>query len=145
MSDGLVTSTVPPIRIAAERSRQPLGLIIAAASLAGVFAVGLLHLDRLPISMCALKFATGCPCPTCGTTRAFGRLFARDWAGAVAMNPLAVFAALLVGLWGLADLALLPMGRALSVSLSPRSARVCRWAALALILANWFYLIAAGR
>jgi Protein of unknown function (DUF2752) len=107
--------------------------------------VGLLHLDRLPISMCALKFATGCPCPTCGTTRAFGRLFARDWAGAVWMNPLAMLAALLVGLWGLADLALLPLGRALSVSLSPRSARLCRWVVGILILANWLYLIAVGR
>ncbi len=107
--------------------------------------MGLLHLDRLPISVCALKFTTGCPCPTCGTTRAFGRLFARDWAGALAMNPLAICAAALIGLWGLADLALLPLGRALSVSLSPGSARLCRWLALTLILANWVYLIAVGR
>ena len=124
---------------------QPLGALAACATGAGIVAVGLLHLDRLPISVCALKFATGCPCPTCGTTRVLGRLFAGDVVGAMTMNPLAALAVFLVALWGLADLVLLPWGRALSVSLSAGSARLARWCAVALVLSNWIYLIAAGR
>jgi len=124
---------------------QPLGALATLATGAGIAAVGLLHVDRLPISMCALKFATGCPCPTCGTTRAFGRLFTGDLSGAVAMNPLATAIVFLVALWGLADLVLLPWGRVLSVSLSAGSARLVRWGALALVLSNWIYLIAVGR
>jgi hypothetical protein len=140
------SSTRPhALRVAAVAAGQPLGALMASATAAGVAAVGLFHLDRLPISMCALKFATGCPCPTCGTTRAFGRLFAGDVAGATRMNPLATAAVFLVALWGLADLVLLPWGRALSISLSVGSTRVARWGALALLLSNWVYLIAAGR
>lgn len=132
-------------RVAFVAATQPIGALAASATAAGIAAVGFLHLDRLPLSLCALKFATGCPCPTCGTTRAFGRLFAGDVAGALRMNPLATVAAFLVALWGLADLALLSRGRALSISLSAGSARVARWSGLALLLANWIYLIAVGR
>jgi hypothetical protein len=111
----------------------------------GVALVGLLHLDRLPLSVCFLKAATGCPCPTCGTTRALGRLFARDPMGAFSMNPLAIVGAVVVVLWGAADLVLWPWGRALSLEVSPGVARVGRFAAVALVLANWAYLIAVGR
>jgi hypothetical protein len=137
-------STTPFVRVAAVAG-QPLGALAACATTAGIAAVGLLHLDRLPVSMCALKFATGCPCPTCGTTRAFGRLFAGDLGGAIRMNPLATAAVFLVMLWGLSDLALRPWGRALSISMSVGSVRLARWVAFALLLANWIYLIAAGR
>lgn len=138
-------ASLTPVRVEAVAAGQPLGALATLATGAGIVAVGLLHLDRLPISMCALKFATGCPCPTCGTTRAFGRLFAGDVAGAIAMNPLATAAVFLVALWGLADLVLLPWGRVLSVSLSAGSARLARWGAVALVLSNWIYLIAVGR
>jgi hypothetical protein len=138
-------TTPQAIRVVAAAAGQPLGALAASATAAGIAAVGLLHLDRLPLSMCALKLATGCPCPTCGTTRAFGRLFAGDVAGALRMNPLATAGVFLVAVWGLADLVLLPWGRALSISLSAGSTRVARWGALALLLSNWIYLIAAGR
>jgi hypothetical protein len=145
MSADLVASPAPAVRVTASRGRQPLGLLIAAAGAVGTLAVGLLHLDRLPISMCGLKFATGCPCPTCGSTRAVGRLFLGDWRGAFAMNPMTTAGALVVALWGLADLVLVPWGRSLSISLSPGSARVCRWAVALVVLANWVYLVAVGR
>lgn len=138
-------TTPQAVRVAAVAARQPLGALTASATAVGIGAVGLFHLDRLPVSMCALKFATGCPCPTCGTTRAFARLFAGDVAGAMRMNPLATAAVFVVALWGLADLVLLPWGRALSISLSAGSVRVARWAVLALVLSNWIYLVAAGR
>ena len=132
-------------RLTAPAGRAPIGLLLAGSTAVGVALVGLLHLDRLPINVCFFKVVTGCPCPTCGATRAFGRLFAMDALGALSMNPLVALGALAVALWGAADLALWPWGRALSLELSPRASRVTRAVAVALILVNWAYLIAAGR
>ncbi len=134
-----------PTRLTAPAGRTPLGLFLAGSCAVGVALVGLLHLDHLPISVCFFKFATGCQCPTCGATRAFVRLFARDPLGALAMNPLVTLGALAIALWGAADLMLWPWGRALSLQVSPGVARVLRFAVVAAILANWAYLIAAGR
>ncbi len=134
-----------PTRLTAPAGRAPLGLFLAGSGVVGAALVGVLHLDRLPVSVCFFKLATGCPCPTCGATRAFGRLFARDPLGALAMNPLVTIGALVIALWGAADLMLWPWGRALSLQVSPGVARVVRFAAVAVILANWAYLIAAGR
>jgi Protein of unknown function (DUF2752) len=132
-------------RLTAPSGRAPLGLFLAGSCAVGVALVGLLHLDRLPVSVCFFKIATGCPCPTCGATRAFGRLFACDPMGALAMNPLVTLGASLIALWGVADMTLWPWGRALSLEVSPGVARVLRFAVVAAILANWAYLIAAGR
>ena len=67
-------------------------------------AVALLHLDRLPFALCVFRGLTGLPCPTCGSTRAVGRLAALDLAGALAMNPLTTLAAAGVVGWAVADL-----------------------------------------
>jgi hypothetical protein len=107
--------------------------------------VGLLHLDRLPVALCYLKAFTGLPCPTCGSTRALGRLFALDLPGAFAMNPLMTLAAIVVALWAAADLALLPRRRALGLEVAPRLGFALRVAAVVVILANWIYLLATGR
>jgi hypothetical protein len=123
----------------------PLGAILAGALLLVALAVGLLGLDRLPFTACTFKALTGWPCLSCGSTRAFGRLFALDLGGAVAMNPLAGIAALGMFAWGLVDLALLPGGRCLSVSVSPAFARALRVLAVLAAIANWAWLIATGR
>jgi hypothetical protein len=73
------------------------------------------------------------------------RLFTSDVGGALAMNPLATLAVLLILIWAVADLALLARGRALGVEVSPGLATVLRVAAVALLLANWAYLVVAGR
>jgi hypothetical protein len=133
-----------PLRLVA-RAGPPLGLIFGACGLLATIAVGLLHLDRMPFSLCYLKLITGLPCPTCGSTRALGRLFALDAPGAFAMNPLAAFAVALLVAWAAADLALLPRGRALGIEVKPRLGSVLRAAAVVAITANWAYLILAGR
>jgi hypothetical protein len=108
-------------------------------------AVWLLRLDRIPLTFCLFKAFTGLPCPTCGSTRALGRLFALDFAGALRMNPFTTVAAVVIAGWALADLALLPRRRALGLEVSPRLGFALRVGALLVFVANWVYLVAAGR
>jgi hypothetical protein len=133
------------IRVKAVPGALPLGAVLAAIGGAAALAVGLLHLDRLPVTLCLMKATTGWPCLTCGSTRALGLLLTGDLYGALALNPLAVLVAVAVTLWGVADALLLPRRSALSVELSPALGRIARVAAFALLGANWLYLIAAGR
>ena len=123
----------------------PLGAIFGAIVAAGVAAVGVLHLDRLPFPVCYLKALTGLPCPTCGTTRAMARLFALDLGGAFVMNPLATMVALGIVAWAVVDLLLLMRGRPWSFRVSPAAGTVLRVGAVLLVFANWVYLIAVGR
>jgi hypothetical protein len=132
-------------RLSAAPGRPPLGAIFGAIGVLAGAAVAVLHLDRLPVVLCVFKGLTGLPCPTCGSTRALGRLAVFDLAGAVAMNPLATLAFGLVAVWALVDLVLLPRRRALSLEVEPRLAWRLRIAVLALFLANWVYLLATRR
>jgi uncharacterized protein DUF2752 len=136
---------VPAFRFAAPAGRLPLGAIFGGLALLGGIAVDLLHLDRLGFTVCFLKAFTGVPCPTCGATRAAGRLAHADLAGALAMNPLVTLVLLALMSWAVVDLALLVRGRALDLSVSPAVARVLRGAAMAAIVVNWAYLVAVGR
>jgi len=123
----------------------PVGLALGLCAAAAIAVVGLFPLDRLPFSVCLFKAVTGLPCLTCGTTRALGRLVRLDLAGALAMNPLTTLGIFGLVPWALADLALLPWGRAVSLDLSPGAARVARITVVAAALANWAWLVVAGR
>ncbi len=138
-------ASAPVLRLYSAPGGVPIGAIFAGIGVAGCLAVGLLHLDRLPVNFCMFKRLTGLPCPTCGSTRTFGRLFALDLPGALAMNPLAALGALGLLAWGLTDLALMLRGRSLVLSASPRLARVLRLGAVVAIALNWVYLIALHR
>jgi hypothetical protein len=127
------------------REGPPLGLIFGGIGALAALAVGLLHLDRLPIALCYVKLMTRLPCPTCGSTRALGRLFALDVPGALFMNPGTTLAAFAILLWAAADLALVPQKRALGLELSPRAGRVLRIAVVAGVVANWAFLLSTGR
>jgi hypothetical protein len=133
------------VRLVTIPGATPLGLVFLACGVVIALAVGVLHLDHLPVAFCAFKAITGLPCLTCGTTRAFGQLFRLDLPGALAMNPLSASVALAMVPWGVADLALLPRDRALSLKVSPRVAPFLRVAAIAVVAANWAYLIVVGR
>jgi hypothetical protein len=133
------------VRLAARAGAPPLGAIFGAIGLLAAAAVWLLRLDRLPLTFCLFKGFTGLPCPTCGSTRALGHLFALDFGGAFRMNPFTTLAALVIAAWALADLALLPRRQALGLEVSPRLAFALRVGALCLFVANWVYLVAAGR
>jgi hypothetical protein len=140
-----LTRRRPLVRVTARPGAPPLGAILGGIGLLGGLAVSLLGLDRLPFAVCLFKSLSGLPCPTCGSTRAVARLFARDPAGALAMNPLTTLGALAVAAWALADLVLLPRGRALSVELEPRLASLVRAGVILAFLLNWAYLLAVGR
>ncbi len=133
------------VRLYARDGAPPMGLVFGAIGVVAGVAVSVLHLDRLPMVLCLFKALTGLPCPTCGSTRAFGRLFAGDLAGALAMNPLTTVGAATVLAWALVDLALLPRRRALALEVRPRTAFVLRVAALVAFLLNWVFLLAVRR
>ena len=133
-----------PVRFTAVRGGRPMGAILAGCGLLGGAAVLLLHLDRLPFPVCLFKQMTGLPCLSCGGTRAVGQLVRLHLETALSLNPLVTLLAAVVLVWGAVDAALLPSGRALGLVLSPAAARAARVAAVALLIANWVYLVVAG-
>jgi hypothetical protein len=133
------------VRFTAVPEAVPLGAILAGIGVLAAAAVGLLHLDALPFTFCVFKLTTGLPCLTCGSTRALGRLVHGDLYGAWLMNPLAASGLLALVPWAAADLLLMIRGRALGVELAPAATRAARVAVVAAALANWAYLVAAGR
>ena len=135
----------PPLRLLAKAGAPPLGAILGGIGLFGGLAVSFLHLDRLPFSVCVFKNLTGLPCPTCGSTRAVGRLFAFDLAGALAMNPLTSLGVALIAVWAVGDLLLLVRGRALAIEVEPRLAARLRITLVLAFALNWIYLLAARR
>ncbi len=146
-ADAAVTAgaALPLARLNTVPGGLPLGAILAGMGVLAAVAVGLLHLDALPITVCFFKLATGFPCATCGTTRALGRLFHGDVAGAFGMNPLAAAGALALLPWAAADLLLMTRRKALRLELGPAGARAARVALVAAVVVNWAYLVAAGR
>jgi hypothetical protein len=100
-------------------------------------------LDGLAVRLCLLKLLTGIPCPTCGSTRALGRLAALDLTGALSFNPAVTF------LW--LALVVLSVSRLLTGRPRRPTARLlgrCRWqlgaGLAAVLLLNWSYLVLRG-
>lgn len=133
------------VGVRAVRGGFPILAVLATALLLGALVVRALRLDRLGLSLCMFKGLTGFPCASCGTTRSAALLVAGDWEGALAMNPLATLSLVGLVVAGLADLVTLARGRALRFSVSRSAGFALRVVVPALIVANWLYLIAAGR
>jgi hypothetical protein len=133
------------LRFTAPPGKLPLGAIFGTIGVAGAGAVALLGLDRLPFTVCLFKALTGLPCPACGSTRAVGHLAHADFAGALAMNPLATVAAVVVAAWAVADSLLLARGRALDLEVGPRVGNLMRVGLVAAVALNWAYLLLVGR
>jgi hypothetical protein len=128
----------------AQPGAVPFGAILAGCAIVVLAMVAVLPLARLPFSLCVFKAVTGVPCFTCGSTRALTLLARLDLAGALAMNPLVASGALLLIPWAAADLVLMPSRRAIVLELSPAAARAARIAAVAAVVLNWLWLVAAG-
>jgi hypothetical protein len=134
-----------PLRVTVPRGAIPLGLILAAAGagakLMSLLATRIGHVTTL----CLFKLTTGCPCMTCGGTRALNHLLKLDLGGAFAMNPLATLAMLGLIPWAAADALLLLRGRALALDVSDGVASVLRPLVVLAVFMNWGYLVAVGR
>lgn len=101
---------------------------------------------RSELLACTLKHWTGMPCPTCGMTRAFDALLARDVLSALRLHPLApvlaltavayVPYALVTTAFGLPRLRLTP---------SDDEARAVRRIVALVVVAVWAFLIVDGR
>ncbi len=135
----------PTFQVSAVPRAAPLGAIFGGIGLLAAAVVGLLGLDRVPLTFCVFKGLSGLPCPTCGSTRAIARLFDLDPAGALAMNPFTTLVAVVIAAWAVVDVLLLPRRRALRVGLSRPAGRAFRIAAFVAFVANWVYLLVAGR
>jgi Protein of unknown function (DUF2752) len=112
-----------------------------AAALVTLSPLGPRLAHGLPV--CTFKALFGIPCPTCGATRAALALARFDLAGAFARSPLAAAAwvALIAGGLVAGVAALLGHG---VPELPNRLPWWARLGVVALVLANWAYLIATG-
>lgn len=137
------SSPAPP-RPATEADARPLARLWGAVALGALalapFAAELAA--RLPA--CPVKRLAGWPCPACGSGRALVALAAFDPLAALISNPLAAVGAVLFLIGGLVALALSftrwrlpPEPRELPLA--------ARWSVIAALLANWLYLVGAGR
>jgi hypothetical protein len=115
------------------------------ASLMGVWAVVvaagavLIRQSGVDHSLCHIRQFSGVPCPTCGTTRAVFALFSADLAGAIAFNPLVLFATIVLALIVAVRLI---AARQITVRLSSREQWVVATALLVMVLLNWLYVLA---
>lgn len=92
---------------------------------------------------CPVRTLVDLPCPTCGSTRAALALSRFDVAAAISASPLATagWAGLIIG--GLVAGLLALWGRPLREPDWIQSAPA-RWALVAIVLANWIYLVGVG-
>jgi Protein of unknown function (DUF2752) len=111
----------------------------AAAGCAWIYA-------GLPTFGCPWKQLTGCPCPGCGTTRAFLQLAHGHLASAIRYNPMAMTIAAATGLFDCYAAAVLALRwpRARCGEIGPRLARAIRIAVVAAVLLNWVWVWRIG-
>ncbi len=94
------------------------------------------------MTLCTFKTVTGLPCLTCGATRSALSTLGGRLVTAFLYNPLVFFVALVAGTFLLLRVV---FGRTVRLNLRGRR-RTAAWIlAVALMLANWAYLIAVGR
>ena len=118
------------------------GIIYGGIAVLALSAGRALPVTRL-FPSCVFKGLTGIPCPTCGSTRSVVYLSQGHVLGSLAANPLlaaCLMTALLYFIYSLIARAFtLPR---ISVSLPGREKDGVRVGAVALVAANWIYLIA---
>jgi len=136
------------VRLRPDRS-IPLPEPFLQIALLGGGVVALLAARFFPFAalppLCGFKFLTGLPCLTCGMTRSWVHLAHGRLVDAWAMSPLGavLFVATIVAMaYGFARIAGLP---ALRVDLGARSRWIVRAAAVLAVLANWGWVVSAGR
>jgi hypothetical protein len=100
-------------------------------------------LSGIATPRCLLHAATGIPCPTCGMTRATWHLLRGEIGAAFLLNPL-MTAALLGAPLYVGYAAVVVVGRLPRLrleGLSKTEAKLVRFVAVGLLVANWIYLL----
>jgi hypothetical protein len=127
-----------------ETDHEIVWLCVSLAS----FALAVVWLKwHLPVPRCFFHEATGLPCPTCGATRCMRALIAGNFSAALRWNPLFFFvlaAGVLFDCYA-AVVLLFRLPRLRFEKIPRRAANAIRACAVTLVLANWFYLVCAGR
>jgi len=119
------------------------GLLWLVLAIAGTIVAWILH-QHLGMSMtlCTFKTITGLPCLTCGATRCALCALEGRFIAAFAYNPLVFTGALVAGVLLLLRVV---SGCTLRLDLRGRPRTVAWVLAIALVLANWAYLIGVRR
>lgn len=113
----------------------------------GTAAIGVLWLrSGLPTPRCVWHELTGWPCIGCGGTRCIRHALHGEWLGALRMNPLAFLALAGVGIYDAyaAVVLTLRLPRLRLGKWPAWAGWTVRGAIVALVLANWTWLIATG-
>ncbi len=117
-----------------------------AVSLAGLGFAWLWLWSGFPTPGCPFHLLTGWPCPTCGATRCVRYALAGAWGAAWLANPMifcAGIAAVVFDAYAAAVLTL-RLKRWRIDRISPKSAGALRVIAVAVLLADWLWLVRTG-
>lgn len=120
--------------------RPPVWALILAGGWLLLVSLGVLleQHGAATLETCLLHRLTGRPCPTCGSTRVVLGFARGAWREALGMNPLVAIGLALGAIWlGLR----LATGRSLHWDLSEAERRVALAFGLALLAANWAWVL----
>ncbi|HMA28271.1 MAG TPA: DUF2752 domain-containing protein [Thermoanaerobaculia bacterium] len=124
------------------RPSRQLAFLWGGAALACVAAAPWAPALARGLPPCPFRALVGIPCLTCGGTRALLALARLDAGAAFSWNPLAAVAGSLLVLGGFVALAAALAGRGVE---TPRPTPGLRAGLVLSALANWAFLVAAGR
>lgn len=117
-------------------------LVFLCASL-GVFAAAVAWFAlKLPWPICLFHAVTGHPCVSCGMTRSAIALFHGNFLAAMKWNPLAFASYMTMSIFdAYALVAVMTRARRVRFSLGMREKQLIRYSIVALLLANWIYVL----
>lgn len=110
-----------------------------------IITAGIIRNIAPHLPVCIFHEITGFPCPTCGGTRSVIALSRLDLVSSLNLNPLVPVFTLGLIIFSLFFLFGMVTGRSLKIDLTERGKRTVRYSAIGMILANWIFLILAGR
>ena len=117
-------------------------LALAVLSLSGAMVLAWVHW-KLPTPVCPFHAITGQPCLTCGGTRCLRNVLAGHLVTGFEWNPLVFLGTVAAGLFAVyaAIVTTFRLPRIRIGTVSPRAALVLRLTVVAVLAANWIYLI----
>ena len=133
----------PPRLLASEgRRRRAEQMGVVALLLA---AAAVVDPDRpLPFDLCAFKYLTGLPCPTCGLTRALCHAVRFEWTQSLAYHPAGILLALALVGWMIWSAVEVCRAQTIGEPLRRRLGAVCVGAGGSVSVAFWIIRLAAG-